>query len=243
MPARSARATGVTAGTATRLAAVAGLLALAAAGSAGCSVVSKINHIRHTVDNNRATIKAFTTDLRNAKAEPFQVTYVTTGSASSTITYAVRPPSDLAFTETAGSQGSSSRLVANSSGEYSCSQASPSSGWTCQKLGRASAVAQNELFSIYTPAHWAAFLDALSIGAGLAGDKVTTSSRNVNGFTLKCVDLYAKREGTSSICTTSQGILGYVKVAAQTTTFEIKSYTASPPASTFRLPPGSTITH
>ena len=128
-------------------------------------------------------------------------------------------------------------------GEYSCSQASPSSGWTCQKLAKASAVAQNELFSIYTPGHWAAFLEALSIGAGLAGEKVTTSSKTVNGFSLTCVDLSVKREGTSSICTTTQGILGYVKVAAQSTSFQIKSYTAAPQASAFRLPPGAKVTH
>ena len=234
MPARAARPA---------FAALASLLAVAAAGSAGCSVVNKVSQARHTVDSNRATVKTFTRDLKNAKAKPFQVTYVTTGSAASTITYAVRPPSDLAFTETAGSQGGATRLVANSSGEYSCSQASPSSGWTCQKLAKVSADAQNELFSIYTPGHWAAFLEALSIGAGLTGNKVTTSSKTVNGFSLKCVNLSAKREGTSSICTTPQGILGYVKVAAQTTSFQIKSYTAAPPASAFRLPPGATVTH
>jgi hypothetical protein len=225
-----------------RVAALASALILAGAAAAGCSVVNKINHIKHAVDNNRAAIKAFTTDLKNAKTKPVQVTYVTTGSARSTITYAVRPPSDLAFTETAGSQGSSTRLVANSAGEYSCSQASASSGWTCQKLAKASAAAQNALFSIYTPAHWATFLEAVSIGAGLAGDKVKTSTRTVNGFSLSCVNLYAQRAGTSSICTTKQGILGYVKAAAQSTAFEIKSYSPAPPASAFQLPPGATIT-
>jgi hypothetical protein len=226
-----------------RLVALASALLLAGSAAAGCSVVNKINHIRHTVNSNRTVIKGFTTALKDAKAKPFQVTYVTTGAAKTTITYAVRPPSDLAFTETAGSQDSSTRLVANSAGEYSCSQASASSGWTCQKLAKASAVAQNALFSIYTPSHWAPFLEALSIGAGLAGDKVTTSSKTVNGFALHCVDLYAKREGTSSICTTSQGILGYVKAAAQTTSFEIKSYSAAPAASAFQLPPGAKVTH
>ncbi|MGI9008748.1 MAG: hypothetical protein ACR2FU_21595 [Streptosporangiaceae bacterium] len=242
MPARSARAA-IGPARAARLAAAASALVLAGTAAAGCSVVNKINHIRHSVDANRATIKTFTADLKDAKAKPFEVTYVTTGSAPATITYAVRPPSDLAFTEAAGSQGGSTRLVANSAGEYSCSQASPSSGWTCQKLAKASASAQNDLFSIYTPSHWAAFLDAVSIGAGLAGDKVATSSKVVNGFSLRCVDLSVKREGTSSICTTSQGILGYVKVAAQTTSFQIKSYTAAPPATAFQLPPGAKVTH
>jgi hypothetical protein len=230
-------------GPARRLTALASMLVLAGTAAAGCSVVNKINHVRHAIDRNRATIRSFTAGLKDDKSKPFQVRYVTTGSAPATITYAVRPPTDLAFTETAGAQGSATRLISNSSGEYSCSQASPAARWTCQKLGKASAAAQKELFSIYTPGHWAAFLGALSVGAGLAGEKVTTSVKAVNGFSLKCVDLWVKHEGTSSLCTTSQGILGYANVAAQTTSFEIKSYTAVPPASAFRLPPGATITH
>ena len=48
--------------------------------------------------------------------------------------------------------------------------------------------------------------------------------------------------GTSTICTTPQNILGYVKVAEGSTTFEITNYSGSPDASLFQLPPGATIT-
>ena len=79
--------------------------------------------------------------------------------------------------------------------------------------------------------------------AGLAGDKVTSSSMTVNGFSMNCVDLQASGvAGTSTICTTSQGILGYVKVASDSTSFEIQSYSSSPAASLFALPPGATVT-
>jgi hypothetical protein len=209
----------------------------------GCSVVNKINNIRHTVDKNRATIRAFTKDLQNSKAVPFQVTYVTTGANPTTVGYAVRPPKDIAFTESAGASSTATRLIGNSSGEYACSQASPGGLWTCNKLAKANAIAQNELFAIYTPSHWVGFLHLFAIGAGLAGDKVTTSTKTVNGFAMTCVDLFAKGNGSSTICTTKQNILGYVKVAAQSTAFEIKAYTSSPPASAFRLPPGATVTH
>jgi hypothetical protein len=227
-----------------RIAAAAGAIVLIGAGSAGCSVVQKINNIRHTVDSNRATIKTFSESLKNSKAIPFQATYQTTGGSPTTIVYSVQPPKNVAFAETAsGGSTSATNLIANSSGEYSCSQASQGAPWTCEKLGKASAVAQNQLFAIYTPEHWATFLTVLSVGAGLAGDKVTTSNKTVNGFSMNCVDLFAKGEGTSTICTTSQGILGYVKVAAQSTSFEITKYTATPPATAFQLPPGATITH
>ena len=227
-----------------RKAAAAGAIILIGAGSAGCSVVNKINNIRHTVDSNRATIKTFTETLKQSKTIPFQVTYQTTGSSPATIVYSVQPPTNIAFAETAtGSGTSASDLIANASGEYSCSQDTQGGQWTCEKLGKASAISQKQLFSIYTPEHWATFLTVLSVGAGLAGDKVTTSSKTVNGFAMNCVDLFAKGEGTSTICTTSQGILGYVKVAAQSTSFEITKYTATPPASAFQLPPGATVTH
>ena len=65
----------------------------------------------------------------------------------------------------------------------------------------------------------------------------------VNGFAMQCVDLVAPGvPGTSTICTTAQDILGYVKVASDSTSFEITSYSASPAPSLFELPAGARIT-
>jgi hypothetical protein len=224
-----------------RLAAAACAFVLLSGAASGCGVINKINNVRHTIDKNRAKIQTFTDGLKNSKSVPFQATYVTTGTTPTTVVYAVRPPMDISFSESA--RGSSStRLVANAAGEYACSHASVSARWTCKKLGKANAIAQNELFAIYTPSHWVAFLHVFAFAAGLAGDKVTTSTKTVNGFAMNCVDLFAKGSGRSTICTTKQNILGYVKVAAQSTAFEIKSYTSSPPASAFRLPAGARVT-
>ncbi len=220
--------------------------ALVLAGAGGCSVVQKINNIRHAVQANKTIISTFTQGLKNSKAVPFQVTYVTTGTSPTTVTYAVQPPKDVSFKETAtsGSGASDVNLIGNSSGEFSCSQPSAGAQWSCVKLGTASALAQNQLFDIYTPSHWVAFLDAFAIAAGLAGDHVTTSTMSVNGFALKCIDFSGKDvQGTSTICTTDQGILGYVKVSTQPTSFQIRAYTASPPASAFTLPAGATVTN
>ena len=96
---------------------------------------------------------------------------------------------------------------------------------------------------IYTPSHWIGFLKDFSLAAGLIGDKVTSSSMTVNGFALSCVDFETSGvPGTSTICTTSQGILGYVKIASDSTSFEIQSFSSSPSASLFELPPGATVT-
>jgi hypothetical protein len=211
----------------------------------GCSVVQTVNKVRHDVDSNRSTIKTFTSGLKSAETTPFQATYTTTGSEPTTITYAAQPPKDAAFRQTSSdSSGGTSHLdlVSNAAGEYSCSSSGTSATWSCTKLSKPEAIAQNQIVGLYTPSHWITFLDGLSTAAGFAGIKVTTSTMTVNGFSLNCVDFRGKHIGDSTICTTQQDVLGYVKVAHNPTSFEIKSYTNSPPASAFRLPAGAKIT-
>ena len=113
----------------------------------------------------------------------------------------------------------------------------------CQKLGSEEANNQNQILDFYTPSHWIGFLRDFSLAAGFAGDKVTTSTMTVNGFAMNCVDFVAPGvPGTSTICSTSQGLLGYVKVANDATSFEITKYSTSPAASLFELPSGAKVT-
>ena len=133
--------------------------------------------------------------------------------------------------------------MVNAAGEFSCAPGPAGTGGACQKLGPAGAAARKEILGIYTPAHWVSFLREFSLAAGFAGDNVGASRLTVNGFKMRCVDFQAAGiPGTSRICTTAQGILGYVKVAGNAASFELKSYTTSPAARLFRLPPGATIT-
>ncbi len=211
----------------------------------GCSVVSKVDNAVHTVEGNRATIDSFTQKLQSNQSTAFEATYTTTGSTPATVVYAVDPASGgLAFHSTqSGANASNVQLIVNSSGEFLCNQSGSGGGWSCQKLGQADAAAQKQIFDIYTPSHWISFLKGVSFVAGLAGDKVTSSTMSVNGFDMNCVDLVAKGvAGTSTICTTAQGILGYAKVASDSTSFQITSYSPSPSPSMFQLPPGATLT-
>jgi hypothetical protein len=210
----------------------------------GCSIVKAASKVVHTVEGNKSTIDHFTSKVQNGEAQPFEATYVTTGSSPAKIVYAVQPPKGLAFTDTPSGTGNSSNtfnLIVNASGEYSC--APPSGGSvTCEKLGTADAAQENEIFDFYTPSHWITFLKDFSLAAGFAGDKVSSSTMSVNGFSLSCVDFVASGvPGTSTICTTAQGILGYVKVAGDSTSFEIQNYSGSPQASLFQLPPGAKV--
>jgi hypothetical protein len=221
------------------------LLAVVGVVATGCSVVNKVKQDVHTVEGNKATINSFTQNLQSTTTTPFEATYTTTGSSPATIVYAVDPSKGgLAFHETqTGSNASNIQVIVNSSGEYVCNQSGSSGAWSCQKLSRADAATQNKIFDVYTPSHWIGFLKGVSLVAGLAGDKVTTSTKSLNGFDMHCVDLVAKGvSGTSTICSTTQGILGYVSVASDSTSFQITNYSSSPSASLFQLPPGATLT-
>ena len=211
----------------------------------GCSVVSKVRQTVHNVEGNKATIDSFTQNLQSNQSSPFEASYTTTGSSPATVVYAVDPAKGgLAFHETqTGANASNVQLIVNSSGEYACNQNGSGGAWSCQMLGKADAAAQNKIFDIYTPSHWVSFLKGVSLVAGLAGDKVTSSTMSLNGFSMNCVDLVAHGvPGTSTICSTSQGILGYVKVASDSTSFQITNYSSSPAGSLFQLPPGATVT-
>ena len=234
---------------------VAVALMLSGFGLTGCGIVAAAKKVKNEVESNKAVIDAFTNKMTSGEATRFEATYATTGSSPTTIVYAVEPPKGLAFrvvpSGSSGSGGISSLdIVVNSSGEYSCSPASSSgsgsgskAGWSCQKLGAADAAARNKIFDFYTPAHWIVFLRDFSVAAGFAGDSVTSSTMTVNGFRMQCVDFKAPGvPGTSTICTTAQGILGYVKVASDSTSFEIKAYSTAPPASLFELPAGAKVT-
>jgi hypothetical protein len=211
----------------------------------GCSVVSKVKQDVHTVESNKSTVDSFTQKLQSTKDTAFEATYMTTGTSPATIVYAVDPSiGGLAFHEgQTGTSASNTQVIVNSSGEYVCNQSGAAGAWSCQMLGKADAASENKIFGLYTPSHWISFLKGVSLVAGLSGDKVTTSTKSLNGFDMNCVDLVAKGVvGTSTICSTSQGILGYVSVASDSTSFEITSFSSSPSPSLFQLPPGATIT-
>jgi hypothetical protein len=218
------------------------VLVVLGAGLTGCSVVRQVKNIVQAVKGNKATIDSFTTKLQSAQPPNFEATYTTTGSAPATIVYAVEAPKGLSFTDTpsGGGNPTSVDIIVNASGEYSCAAGSPPQ---CQRVQPANQATENQIFDFYTPDHWVTFLRDFSIAAGFAGDKVSSSSMKVNGFAMSCVDFVASGvAGASTICTTTQGILGYVRVASDATSFEITQFSTSPSSSLFELPPGAKVT-
>jgi tetrahydromethanopterin S-methyltransferase subunit F len=213
-------------------------------GVSACSTIDRVTNAVHDIRGNTATIDAFNTKLQSGTAATFEATYVTTGIAPATIVYAVEPPTGVAFDDTpTGGSGDTTpvHIVVNATGEFVCAQSGTQ--WNCQKSGTADAATENKIFDVYTPAHWVSFLREFSLAAALAGDKVATSTMTVNGFPMSCVDFMAAGvAGTSTICTTTHDILGYVKVASDSVSFEIQKFTTSPSSSLFQLPPGAKVT-
>jgi hypothetical protein len=212
---------------------------------AGCGLAHVISRVEHDVNHNRTIIDDFNSGLKSGAAVPFEAAYKTTGANPSTVVYAASPPQDVLFSEhsAASSGGSQVHIVVNATGAYSCTPPSATGQWTCQRIGSPNSVSRDAIVDFYTPTHWVNFLTAFSLAAGFAGDKLSTSHITVNGFAMHCVDFRAHGiKGTSRICSTRQNILGYVKVAQDSTSFEITSYSASPPASLFQLPTGAKIT-
>jgi hypothetical protein len=220
------------------------VVAVGVLGLSACSTIDKVKGAIQDIHGNKTVVDSFNSKLNTAPTT-FEANYTTTGTAPATVTYAAQLPDDVAFTLTpTGGSGDTApvHLVQNSSGQYGCQQSS-SGQWSCGKLTGNSTLSQNSVIDFYTPGHWEKFLSGLALAAGFAGDKVSTSTMSLNGFDMSCIDLVASGvAGKSTICTTSEGVLGYVGVAGDSTSFEITSYSSSPAASLFQLPAGATIT-
>ena len=211
----------------------------------GCSVVTKVKQDVHNVEGNKATIDSFTQNLQSNQGHALRSDLHHDGESPGHRRLRSRP-----LQRRAGLPRDPDR----------CQRVEPPADRELvrrvhvqpERLGRRLVVPEaregrrrheNKIFDVYTPSHWIAFLKGVSLVAGLAGDKVTSSTMSLNGFDMNCVDLVAHGvPGTSTICSTSQGILGYVKVASDSTSFRITNYSSSPAASLFQLPPGATVT-
>lgn len=136
-----------------------------------------------------------------------------------------------------GTTGSSSSGTTGSAG-------SSASKWSCLDIGPADETEYQDLFQFYTGSYWIDFLKVYSGVAALDGVHITSKNMTVNGFKLSCVVIKGgnNNPGTSTYCVTSQGILGYVASSGESSDFEIKSYSSSPPSSLFQLPAGASIT-
>ncbi len=213
-----------------------------ALGLTGCSKVINAIKTVHNVLHQGAAISALSNKLKSADKNPYEVTYVTTGSSPVTTELASSPPHELAFRTTVSGQVLD--VIENSSGEFACSRGlSSSATWSCAEVKGAEVETYKVMYALYSGAYWIDFLKLYSAAAALQGVTIHSTNMTVNGFALQCdVIVNKKSPSTSKWCVTSQGVLGYVSVSSAKADFEIKSYSSSPPSSLFQVPTGATIT-
>ena len=229
-----------------RMVVVAVMVVPLALGLTGCSAVNKaVNAIKtvHNMLHGSAAINSLTSKISAGDSASYEVTYVTTGSAPATINYAADPPHDFAFDDTTST--GEIRIFAGSAGQFECNRPKSGGTWSCLKTDVSGVNTTKLMYALYSGSYWIDFLKAYSVLAALHGVSISSSTMTVNGFKLQCAVVVSgnkPNQTTSEVCVTSQGILGYVSAAAKAADFEIKSYSASPPASLFQVPAGATVT-
>ncbi len=214
-----------------------------AVGLTGCSKVINAIKTVHSVLHQGAAISALSNKLKSADKNPYEVTYVTTGSTPVTTELASSPPHQLAFSTTVS--GKILDVISNSTGEFACSKGvSPGATWSCIEVKGAEVETYKVMYALYSGAYWIDFLRLYSAASALQGIKIHSTSMSVNGFALQCLVITGDKNNptNSEWCVTSQGVLGYVSVSAKSADFEIKSYSSSPSSSLFQVPVGATIT-
>ena len=195
----------------------AAIVLLAASGFSACSEIAKVSNAVHDLRGNQEAVDTFASTLQSGTAAPFEATYVTTGSAPATVVYAVQPPTGVAFDDTpSGGTGDTTpvHIVVNSSGEFACSatvrhRERVEPPVDLREVGHGGCGHGEQDLRLLHAGPLDRVPQGLLLAAGLAGDKVSSSTMTVNGFAMNCVDLVAPGvAGTSTICTTAQGILG-----------------------------------
>jgi hypothetical protein len=214
------------------------ILLLSGLVAAGCGGGSTAPKPIHHHESTRAVIAAFVATLEAGKSSSYAATYSTGGTARGTAVYAVGPAREISFTDTPSAGSPPYRILLNRSGKRVCSRSTNHLGsWSCQALSGGAVTVKARLFGYYSASHWVTFLRDFSLAASLPGDQATTSTRTVHGFDVECIELRAVGvPGTSTLCSTKNGVPAYVNIATNPDTFAIEHLDRSPAASLFSTP-------
>lgn len=234
---------------------VAGAALIAAAGLvAGCSSSHKSASGAPTTSTSSGSassapssggagsLGAITSKLQASTNTPFDATYSIIGGTgqATTLELAVSPPGKFVFVTTSAN-GNKSELISAGQLSDSCTEAGGS--WTCVPLPQSEFASVEKALQIYKSSYWTGILAGMQSAAKAGGIRVTPSTKSLAGQNVECVTYSGGTAGSGGeICVTHDGVLAYVRSAGTGTTFELSSYSSSPPASVFGLPPGATVT-
>lgn len=222
---------------------LAGVASLAACGSSSTATTGGSGITATTASDSSSAASKLDTLAGNVKAaqtSTFQAVYSSTsGGSTSTITLAQSSPKQMFGTT--DSSGSTTSLVNTGSTTYSCTTASGAST-TCTSIG--GGLASSALTGVMNVYNGRAALTVLkvwqsSIAAHLAGVSLTFSDEIIAGQSSTCAH-WSQSGDAATYCVTSTGVLAKVQSSGGHS-FELTSYTTSPPASVFTVPQGATV--
>jgi hypothetical protein len=192
-----------------------------------------------------AKLDALAGNVKSAQKSTFQAVYTSSsGGSTSTITLAQSPPKQL-FRAT-DSSGSTTSLINTGTTTYSCSGGG-GSAVTCTSIGgRVAGAALTSLVNVYNGSTALTVFDAWrsAIVARVAGVSLTFTTETIGGQPSTCAN-WNRSGDTATYCVTSTGVLAKVESSGGSsgsgTSFELTSYSTSPPASAFAVPQGATV--
>jgi hypothetical protein len=184
--------------------------------------------------SDTSKIKSLSSAVQAGQHATFKAVYTThtTGAPSQTITIEQMPPKSV-FSSTGGS------VINDGTRTYFCS----SSGGTQQCVSESGATGTNPLASITAIFNPTTVLNEFQAAEALAaahgaGYSLAFSSATYGGIPTKCVD-FTHTAQTVKYCVTDSGVLAYASSPGGS--FELTSFTSSPPSSDFSLPAGATV--
>ena len=184
--------------------------------------------------SDSSKIRSLSSAVQAGQHATFKAVYTThtTGAPSQTITIEQMPPKSV-FSSTGGS------VINDGTRTYFCS----SSGGTQQCVSESGATGTNPLAAITAIFNPTTVLNEFQAAeaqaaAHAAGYSLAFSSATYAGIPTKCID-YTHTAQTVKYCVTDSGVLAYASSPGGS--FELTSFTSSPPSSDFALPAGATV--
>jgi hypothetical protein len=172
-------------------------------------------------------IAALASSVQGAETATFKVVYSITGAGQAqTVTLEQAPPKSLLSVK-------SGAVIDTGTATYFCSE---SGATQCLSAGTTNPLAS--LTALFSPQTALTELHAAQADAALKGYTITFSSGSYAGQSTTCATV-SGMGNSAKYCVTKQGVLAYVKTGS--TTFQLESYSSSPAASDFALPPGATV--
>lgn len=215
--------------------------AAASGGTGTTTTAGNTGSTTTTAAGGAGALGSLATKLQGGATTAYDAVYKSTGtSGTDTVEIASQPPSSFAFKVTSAS--GTGDYLGNGKTDYACNQASGATAWSCVNFGSNLGSTYTALSQLYSGKYWASLLTTYKSDAAAAGVEVTSSSMTVAGVSLACVTYKGGAVGNGGeVCVTPAGVLGYVHSASNNETFELTSYSTSPPSSLFTLPAGATV--